>query len=66
MMRIMKEELVWSNDCQSYHVWLAAALDTWFGEYKTKYFNSALCYKPTSLYEKQQLRLNYHSPLVAA
>jgi len=65
MMRTMKEELVWSNDWQSYDE-LAAALDTWVEEYNTKYCHSSLGYLPPAVFEKKQLLLSLQTPLVAA
>ena len=65
MMRTMKEELVWSNEWQSYDE-LTTALDTWVQEYNTKYCHSALGYLPPAVFEKQQLLLSPQTPLVAA
>ena len=65
MMRTMKEELVWSNDWQSYDE-LTVALGAWVTEYNTKYCHSALGYKPPAVFEKQQLLLNQNTPLIAA
>lgn len=65
MMRTMKEELIWSNDFQSFEQ-LKCALNRWVEEYNRNYCHSAIGYKPPCVVEKLWLEQPSNSPLMAA
>ncbi len=65
MMRTMKEELIWSNDFQSFEQ-LKCAINRWVEEYNRNYCHSAIGYKPPCVFEKLWLEQPSNSPLMAA
>lgn len=65
MMRTMKEELIWSNDFESFEQ-LSIALDAWVVDYNANYLHSALGYVPPNVFEKEHIHLSVGSPLMVA
>ena len=65
MMRTMKEELIWSNEFESFDQ-LKRALDNWVNDYNANYLHSALGYLPPNVFEKRYLDQQLNSPLMAA
>lgn len=65
MMRTMKEELIWSNEFDSFEQ-LTMALDVWVKDYNTNYLHSTLGYVPPNSFEKRCLDQRLDSPLMAA
>ena len=65
MIRTMKEELIWSNDFQSFEQ-LKCALNGWMEAYNRYYCHSAIGYKPPCVFEKLSLEQLSNSPLMAA
>ena len=65
MMRTMKEELVWSNEFDSFEQ-LKLALDLWIKDYNENYLHSALGYMPPNVFEQRWLEKQSNTPLIAA
>jgi putative transposase len=53
MIRTMKEELIWSNEFESFKQ-LSQALDVWVKDYNANYLHSTLSYVPPNVFEKRQ------------
>ena len=65
MIRTMKEELIWSNELQSFEQ-LRLSLAAWVREYNSRYLHSSLGYVPPETFEKRCLDCAGISPLIAA
>ena len=65
MMRTLKEELIWSNEFESFDQ-LKLALDNWVKDYNANYLHSTLGYVPPNVFEKRYLDQQPNSPLMAA
>ena len=64
-MRTMKEELIWTNEFESFEQ-LSQALDAWVQDYNANYLHSTLGYVPPSVFEQRWLDQQLNSPLIAA
>ena len=64
-MRTMKEELIWTNEFESFEQ-LSLALDAWVQDYNANYLHSTLAYVPPSVFEQRWLDQQLNSPLIAA
>ena len=65
MIRTMKEELIWTNEFESFER-LSAALNAWVKDYNANYLHSSLGYIPPEVFEKQCLNQQTCSPLMVA
>ena len=65
MMRTLKEELIWSNEFESFDQ-LKLALDNWVKDYNANYLHSTLGYVPPNVFEQRWLDQQLNSPLMAA
>ncbi len=61
MMRTMKEELIWSNEFDSFEQ-LKLALDAWVKDYNANYLHSTLGYVPPNVFEQRWLDQQPSSP----
>ena len=65
MVRTKKDELIWSNEFESFDQ-LKRDLDNWVNDYNANYLHSPLGYFPPNVFEKRYLDQQMNSPLMAA
>ena len=65
MMRTLKEELIWSNEYNTFDE-LSVALEGWIDEYNHEYCHSSIGYLPPAVFEKKWIKDNDITPLIAA
>ena len=65
MMRTMKEELIWTNEFESFKQ-LKVAFNAWVQDYNAHYLHSTLGYVPPNAFEQRWLDQQPNSPLIAA